>query len=422
MPDPEKRGGELMVTCAYARGAGGATTAGYQARAAASAGSCQCESHCHPNLPPKASDSPPALVVLLEYIHARTSGNPAALVALLEAAAAGSDMLPPVAIGSSKGQQPGPNYLPLPAARGATAAGGVPPEFLLPLAVKNNYLDCVRELLTLGANVEAVDEIGLTPLLVATRAGNVSAIGILIDLGSADVNSSGQTVWTALHFAAHGGDPATIEALVTRGAELSARTTLKGKSPLHIAAGHAQTRAVQELVLRWGADETQLDGRGRSASDIVGVLKNVFDRGDGHAEEVERIKVMLANAPADRRWNRRRDVVMLVSRLRGKIARERSLQETSSSSSAVKKRGSGVDATEVAAAAVLLDPAVLVVGNDGVGGRGADVELLAGESAAVTVGEQQASAPVGMETFRDAVTRLAGEDDIGVFRSVVSFL
>lgn len=181
-------------------------------------------------------------------------------------------------------------------------------------------------------------------------------------------------------------------------------------------------RAVQELVLRWGADETQLDGRGRSASDIVGVLKNVFDRGAGHPEEVERIKVMLANAPADRRWNRRRDVVMLVSRLRGKIARERSLQETGSSSSAVKKRGSGVDATDVAAAAVLLDPAVLVVGGDGVGGRGADAELLGGESAAVRVGEQQASAPVGMETFRDAVTRLAGEDDIGVFRSVVSFL
>ncbi|CAM9121291.1 unnamed protein product [Ectocarpus sp. 6 AP-2014] len=199
MRDPEKRGEELMATCAYARGAGGATTAGYQARAAAP-GSCPCESHCcHPNLSPKASDSPPALVVLLEYIHARTSGSPAALVALLEAAAAGSDMLLPVAIGSSKGQQPGRNYLPLPAARGATAAaGGVPPEFLLPLAVKNNYLECVRELLRLGANVEAVDEIGLTPLLVATRAGNVSAIGVLIDLGSADVNSRGQTVWTAL--------------------------------------------------------------------------------------------------------------------------------------------------------------------------------------------------------------------------------
>lgn len=187
MPDLEQRGEDLMETCAYERGAGGTATVGYQARAAAApaaagtgtgTGSCPCEyNHHRPTL--SASDSPPALVVLLEYIHARASGSPAALVALLEAAA-GSDKLLPVAIGASKGQQPSRNYLSLPAARGA--AGGVPPEFLLPLAVKHNYLDCVRELLRLGANVEAVDEIGLTPLLVATRAGNVSAIDILVDL------------------------------------------------------------------------------------------------------------------------------------------------------------------------------------------------------------------------------------------------
>ncbi|CAM9373301.1 unnamed protein product [Ectocarpus fasciculatus] len=210
MPDPEQREESLMETCTYARGAGGTATAGYQARAAAAAaaappaastgtgtGSCPCEY-------PKASDSPPALVVLLEYIHARACGCPAALVALLEAAAAAgrTDMLLPVAIGSSKGQQPSRNFFSPPPAAAARvcieATAGVPPEFLLPLAVKHNYLDCVRELLRLGANVEAVDEIGLTPLLVATRAGNVSAIGILIDLGSADVNSRGQTVWTAL--------------------------------------------------------------------------------------------------------------------------------------------------------------------------------------------------------------------------------
>ncbi|CAM9456085.1 unnamed protein product, partial [Hapterophycus canaliculatus] len=124
------------------------------------------------------------------------------------------------------------------------------------------------------------------------------------------------------HFAALRGDPATIEALVTRGGDLSARTNKGHKSPLHIAAGHAQTLAVRELVLRWGADETQLDGRGRSASDIAGALTNVFDRRHRHAEEVERIRVMLANAPAERRWNRRRAVVIVVSRLRGKIARE----------------------------------------------------------------------------------------------------
>lgn len=42
-------------------------------------------------------------------------------------------------------------------------------------------LDCIRELLRAGASTEQVDEIGLTPLLAATRAGNTAAIAILIE-------------------------------------------------------------------------------------------------------------------------------------------------------------------------------------------------------------------------------------------------
>lgn len=231
---------------------------------------------------------------------------------------------------------------------------------------------------------------------------------------------------------------------MTRGGDVTARTTLKGKSPLHIAAGHAETRAVQELVLRWGADETQLDGRGRSASDIAGALKNVFDRGHRHAEQVERIKVVLASAPADRRWIRRRAVVMLVSRLRGEITRQRSKQseKESNNSAGAKKRGGGTGATEGAAEAapkaaaaaaaeagaaeagavevVELDKDALVGGE---GNGNSSLENIAGGGAAVTGGERRASSlPNGMEPFRDAVIRLAGEDDEGVFRSVVGFL
>ncbi|CAM9480758.1 unnamed protein product [Scytosiphon promiscuus] len=323
-------------------------------------------------------------------------------------------------------------------------------DFLLGLAVKHDMLDCIRELLKLGANAEAVDEIGLTPLLIATRAGNTAAISILIEAGAADVNSRGQTVWTALHFAALRGDPATIEALVVRGGDLSARTNKGHKSPLHIAAGHAQTLAVRELVFRWGADETQLDGRGRSASDIAGALTNVFDRGHRHAEEVERIQVMLANAPAERRWNRRRAVVMVVSRLRGNIARERSwsrsdreAEQSSESggggtSNAAKKRGGGGPegppvASAVSSAVVDLAAAAaaeaLTVIDELVGSsqleRECDHAAAAAAAAAASGGEQhmQLFPPLcGMEEFRGAVVRLAREDDEGVFRSVVSFL
>lgn len=51
----------------------------------------------------------------------------------------------------------------------------------LSLAVKHGHLDCIRELLRKGASIEQVDEIGLTPLLAATRAGNTAAIAVLIE-------------------------------------------------------------------------------------------------------------------------------------------------------------------------------------------------------------------------------------------------
>ena len=48
-------------------------------------------------------------------------------------------------------------------------------------AVKDGSVDCIRALLHRGAHTEQVDEIGLTPLLAATRAGNTAAIEVLLD-------------------------------------------------------------------------------------------------------------------------------------------------------------------------------------------------------------------------------------------------
>lgn len=221
---------------------------------------------------------------------------------------------------------------------------------------------------------------------------------------------------------------ATIETLATRGGDLTARTALKGKSPLHIAAGHAEAGAVQDLLLRWGADETQLDGRGRSASDIAGALKNVFERGHRHAETVERIKVLLANAPRDRRWIRRRSVVMLVSRIRGEIAvaRERSSSRAKDSKGA-KKRGGG--ATAGAGPEGAGEPAGHKTGQIAAAAATAAEEREAlwdfmrrSAGAGAAGAPQQASLLHGMEAFRDAVIRLGGEDDVSIFRSVVGFL
>lgn len=218
------------------------------------------------------------------------------------------------------------------------------------------------------------------------------------------------------HFAAHVGDVEAIEALVVRGGNLSARAGLKGETPLHIAAGYADSRAVKELIQRWEADETALDARGQSAHDIAGHLIYNFDRGHRHEEEVQLIRTILENAPAEKKWMRRRAGVMLVTRERQRFSRERlRLAE-----SGAKKRGAqgGDGVPDVIAAA----PPVAVVN----GGSVAKEEAATPTTQFVEGGEGEGGGggllSPGMVLFRDAVLRLAEMDDEGIFRTVIGFL
>ena len=84
-----------------------------------------------------------------------------------------------------------------------------------------------------------------------------------------------------------------------------------GHTPLHCAARKAGRQGAAEVVrslLRSGADETIVNNvAGTSAADDVGV-----DVEDEHilAEDVERVRELLANAPADRAWRRRGHLVL----------------------------------------------------------------------------------------------------------------
>jgi ankyrin repeat protein len=80
----------------------------------------------------------------------------------------------------------------------------------------------VRELLHRGADVDARDEDGRTPLFSAVLGGSVGLVGLLLEAG-ANVNAYDKEGWTALHFAAQEYEVEIARILVARGANPNAQ-------------------------------------------------------------------------------------------------------------------------------------------------------------------------------------------------------
>ncbi|CAN0497377.1 unnamed protein product, partial [Scytosiphon promiscuus] len=59
---------------------------------------------------------------------------------------------------------------------------------------------------------------------------------------------------------------------------------------------------VVDLLLRYGADETVMDKLSKRAADVIGLK---VEEGIRLADEVELVRKLLSNAPADRVWRRR---------------------------------------------------------------------------------------------------------------------
>ncbi|CAM9782521.1 unnamed protein product [Ectocarpus sp. 12 AP-2014] len=95
----------------------------------------------------------------------------------------------------------------------------------------------------------------------------------------------------------------TIRALLEGGSDVNVRNDYD-HTPLHVACMCINVSAA-ELLLRCGADEMLKDDDGSTPADVVGGMGD----GDLTDEEIEtdhqRIRRVLARAPADRSWRRR---------------------------------------------------------------------------------------------------------------------
>jgi ankyrin repeat protein len=119
----------------------------------------------------------------------------------------------------------------------------------------------VRKLLDAGADVNACDAEGNTPLLLASFYASPKCVKLLIEKG-ADVNTANKAGVTPLIQAATSYDK--TRSLVAAGAKVRVRTAL-GNTPLILAARRAGNSRTVQLLLARGADVTERNNVGVSA-------------------------------------------------------------------------------------------------------------------------------------------------------------
>lgn len=173
-------------------------------------------------------------------------------------------------------------------------------------------LEEVKKCLKSGANIEAADKDGVTPLCLAVGEGHLDVVNLLISSG-AKVDVIDGSGFGLLHWAAYANEKASLEliellvrkfqldlntkdsaqgwtpliaAINTKGLSLTTLLLrlgadvnlpdLLGWTPLHHAAFRQRIEIVREL-LKNGADKNQKNNKSRSAKDLAeDQLKNAL--------------------------------------------------------------------------------------------------------------------------------------------------
>ena len=131
--------------------------------------------------------------------------------------------------------------------------------------VKNEDFESVKILISAGADVNASNSRGWTPLHQASRKGYFEIVKYLVDNG-ADVNAPKNDSWTPLHLASTYGDFEIVKYLVENGADVNASDNY-GSTPLHFASLIGYFEIVKYLVEN-GADVNASDNDGETPLSI----------------------------------------------------------------------------------------------------------------------------------------------------------
>jgi ankyrin repeat protein len=119
-------------------------------------------------------------------------------------------------------------------------------------AVYNNDAAEVKRLLRAGANVSLANHYGVTAMTLAAEVGNADMIGLLLEAG-ADADSPNPDGQTALLAVARTGNVKAAELLLSRGATVDAKEKWGGQTPLMWASARRHP-AMMQLLISKGAD------------------------------------------------------------------------------------------------------------------------------------------------------------------------
>ena len=119
-------------------------------------------------------------------------------------------------------------------------------------------IEVVKQHLAAGADVNAIDRRGWTPL------------------HQADVRKKRSGGWTPLHYAAYWGGKEIAELLIAKGASVNAKGGTGGGTPLHKAAWHGH-KEIAELLIAKGVDVNATDMYRRTPLDLAIQQKQTAD-------------------------------------------------------------------------------------------------------------------------------------------------
>lgn len=115
---------------------------------------------------------------------------------------------------------------------------------------------CLTELwIAEGAQINSVDEKGMSVIYIASKSGDVAMLNLL-ERSGADLNLQDKDSWTPLHFAVSKGNDTIVEWLLANGANINAKDRTD-RTPLYIAAEFGHHTIVGSILKRFSNDNAR---------------------------------------------------------------------------------------------------------------------------------------------------------------------